>query len=99
MDHTLVSPKTNLAAACCKIDQGARSFISAQVRLGGTQEVLDLDNNRNNQQSSTTEQFLSSVENADISQLVLELNNGQNVYQAALAVAGRLFQTSLLNYL
>lgn len=81
------------------IETGARSIITAQVRIGGTQEVLDLDRNRLLAQSSEVQQFLSEVEDADIAQLILELNNVQNTYEAALAAGGRLLQTGLLNFI
>lgn len=82
-----------------EIEAGARSVITAQVRIGGAQEVLDLDKNRLLAQSTEVQQFLSEVEDADIAQLILELNNVQNTYEAALAVGGRLLQTGLLNFI
>lgn len=81
------------------IETASRSIITAQVRIGGTQEVLDLDRNRLLAQSSEVQQFLSEVEDADIAQLILELNNVQNTYEAALAAGGRLLQTGLLNFI
>ncbi len=82
-----------------KVEAGARSLTSAQVRLGGTQEVLELDRNNITEHSATVEGFLSEIENADVAALVLELNNAQNTYQAALAAGGRLLQTGLINYI
>ena len=82
-----------------EIETGARSITTAQVRIGGTQQVLDLDRNRLLAQSTEVQQFLSEVEDADIAQLILELNNVQNTYEAALAAGGRLMQTGLLNFI
>jgi flagellar hook-associated protein 3 FlgL len=82
-----------------EVETAAESVTSAQVRLGGTQEVLELDRNRVIEQSANMEQYLSEIEDADIAQLILELNNVQNVYEAALAAGARMFQTSLLNYI
>ena len=82
-----------------KIEAGALSLTSAEVRLGGTQQILQLDRNRVIEQSTNTEQFLAEIEDADIAKLILELNNVQNTYEAALAAGGRLLQTGLINYI
>lgn len=81
------------------IEVGSQSIITAQVRIGGTQEVLDLDKNRLLSQSAEVQQFLSEVEDADIAQLILKLTEVQNTYEAGLAAGGRLLQTGLLNYI
>lgn len=82
-----------------EIEAGAQSLTSAQVRLGGTQQVLELDKNLLVDQNALVEQSLSDVEQADTVQLILELNNVQNVYEAALSASGRLLQTGLINYI
>lgn len=82
-----------------EIESGTSSLVTAQVRIGGIQERLDLDRNRHLAQSTEVQQSLSTVEDADIAQLILELNNVQNTYEAALAAGGRLLQTGLLNYI
>jgi flagellar hook-associated protein 3 FlgL len=81
------------------IERGAQSLTSALVRIGGVQEVLRLDKNRTIEDSSNVEQFLSEIEDADIAALILELNNIQSVYEAALAMGGRINQKGLLNYI
>ena len=50
-------------------------------------------------QNANLSSFLSKIEDIDVAQVVLELNNSQNVYEAALASAGRIMKVSLLNYL
>ncbi|MFT4552141.1 MAG: flagellar hook-associated protein 3 FlgL [Chlamydiales bacterium] len=82
-----------------KIETAASNLTSSQVRLGGTQERLDLDRNRIIQENSDIQQFLSEIEDADVASLILELNNVQNVYEAALASGGRIIQQSLLNFI
>ena len=82
-----------------KIEKGARSLTSAQVRIGGTQSVLQLDKNRLINENSTIEQSLSEVEDADTAKIILELNNVQNVYEASLAAGGRLLSGGLLKYI
>lgn len=82
-----------------QVDGVAKSITAASVRLGGSQETLDLDKNRITEQNATLDQNLSDIENGDPAELIMELNNIQNVYQAALSAAGRLMQKSLLDYL
>lgn len=82
-----------------QVEQVAASLSSAQVRLGGAQEVLELDRNRLVEQNADLEQFLSEIEDADVAKLIMELNNVQNVYEAALASGGRIMQLSLLNFI
>lgn len=76
-----------------------QSFNSAQVRIGGAQEIIALDKNRIIEENTELEQFLSKEEDADVAQLIMELNNVQNVYEAALASGGRILQLSLLKYM
>jgi flagellar hook-associated protein 3 FlgL len=82
-----------------QIDRAASNFTAVQVQLGGAQERLDLDRNRIIEQNSQLKQHLSEIEDADVAQLILELNNVQNVYEAALASGGRLIKSGLLNYI
>jgi len=82
-----------------EIEKTARSITAAQVRLGGSQEILELDKKSIIEHNSTIDQHLSEIEDADTVQLILELNNIQNVYEAALAAGGRLLQTGLLNFI
>jgi flagellar hook-associated protein 3 FlgL len=81
------------------VEKGAQSLRLTQVRIGGVQEALQLDKNRIIEQSANVEEYLSNVEDADTAKLILELNNLQNVYEASLAVGGRLFQTGLINFI
>jgi flagellar hook-associated protein 3 FlgL len=82
-----------------KITQVAQGLSASQVRLGGTQKILDLDRNLITEQNSNVSEFLSRVEDADAAQAILELNNAQSVYEAALAAGGRILQQGLLNFI
>ena len=81
------------------IETTAQNLVSSETRIGGAQEVLQLDRNRIIEETANVGQFLAEVEEADIAKLMLELNNVQNVYEAALASGGRLLQTGLLNFI
>ena len=82
-----------------EISNVANSLTTAQVQLGGTQQVLEIDRNRILDQNTTLNSALAEIEDADIAQAILELNNVQNVYEAALASGGRIMNNTLLNYI
>lgn len=81
------------------VEHAAKNLTSAQVRLGGSQEWLALDRNRTIEQNANVERFLGEIEDADSAELILELNNLQNVYEAALASGSRLLQGGLLRFI
>lgn len=81
------------------VEKVARSMTAAQVRIGGTQQVFELDQARIIDDTANLETFRDEIEKADVTKLILELNNLQNVYDAALATAGRLFSRSLINFI
>lgn len=81
------------------VETAARSLAAAQTRVGGSQEILDLDKNRIIEDTAIVDKHLADIEDADTVQLILELNNLQNVYEAALAAGGRLLQTGLINFI
>ena len=82
-----------------EIENALSSLTSAQVRIGSSQEALELDRKRIIEQNAEYEQDLAQVETADVAQLILELNNVQNVYEAALSVGGRIMKSGLLNFI
>lgn len=82
-----------------QVQKASRNLTSSQVRLGGAQETLDLDLNRLIQETADLESFLSEVSDVDIAEAIMQLNNVQNVYEAALAAGGRVMQTTLLKYI
>lgn len=71
----------------------ARSVVGA--KLNRTKSMGDLAAG----QKVTLQTQLSEVEDTDIVETVLALTSKQNVYQAALAVGGRVLQPSLLQFL
>lgn len=81
------------------IELVTQSLNGAQVRLGGAQEVFDMDKERIIEEQDDLTQFLSQVEDADVAKLIMELNNVQNVYEAALASGGRIMQLGLLSFI
>ncbi len=78
----------------------AIDHMSEQLGLIGTRaETLDrnqalLDNNQ-----ISLKQFLSEVEDSDLTEAVLQLQTDQAAYEAALASTARLLQLSMVNYI
>ncbi len=101
-DQLLVNDTIGLSGdsgAIEEIENAANGLMIAQVRLGGTQQVLQLDRKEMIEQNANVTTFLSQVEDADIASVILELNNVQNVYEAALAAGGRILQKGLINFI
>lgn len=69
------------------------------ARVGAVQNRLDRVANNLEDRNLSLEGLLSDKINADYSETVLNFNVAQNAYQAALSAAGRIMQTSLLDYI
>ncbi|MDF2549560.1 MAG: flagellar hook-associated protein 3 [Chlamydiales bacterium] len=82
-----------------QVELSAKNLISAQVRIGGNEEALNLDINRSGEQNSEVDALLNDVEMVDTAKRILELNDYQNTYEASLAIGGRIQQKSLLNFI
>jgi flagellin-like hook-associated protein FlgL len=74
-------------------------LITAQTRLGGFQKIAQLDFERVEEQGSYMEKALKDLVDMDPIQSLIEMNNLQVLYQASLAMATRISQTTLLNYM
>ena len=72
-------------------------FISA--RIGATQNRLDLVSNGLQDGDVRLQKLLSEKIEADYADTVLHLNIAQNSYTAALNAAGRVFESSLIDFL
>jgi len=69
------------------------------ARAGAVQNRLDRVSNNLQDTNLSLEALLSDKINADYAETVINLNVAQNSYQAALSAAGRILQTSLLDYI
>ena len=57
--------------------------------------------NRNHiiDQSENVDSTISKIEDANIAEVIMELNNLQNVYESSLAAGGRILQKGLINFI
>lgn len=75
------------------------TVLGEQAKMGVAENQLDLTLNRIEDRKVTLTAQYNSIQNVDMAKAISDLNFQENIYQASLGVAGRLMQTSLLNYL
>ena len=69
------------------------------ARIGATQNRLELVNEGLLDGNVRLHKLLSEKTEADYADTILQLNVAQNAYEAALNAAGRVLQTSLLDFI
>ena len=69
------------------------------TNCGSRSSKLELIKNRSQNQKTTYETLKSENEDIDITEVAIELNAAELVYNAALLAAGKVTQTTLLNYI
>ncbi len=74
-------------------------LIFALSRQGSVQLRIEFDLNLNQQRYTDLEENVSAEADVDLSQTIVRLTQIQNAYQATLQSAGRVLNTSLLNYI
>ena len=74
-------------------------LIFALSRQGSVQLRIEFDINLNQQRYTDLEENISSEADVDLSQTIVRLTQVQNAYQASLQSAGRVLNSSLLNYI
>jgi flagellar hook-associated protein 3 FlgL len=72
---------------------------TAQATVGATYARVDATKNQNTTNASTMQQNLSNVEDADMAQVLMNLQAQETTYQAALAAAAKAIQPSLAAFL
>jgi flagellar hook-associated protein 3 FlgL len=73
--------------------------LDVQAAVGTKLRRLDSSSQRLQSAQVGMKELLSNAEDADMAEVVSDLNNQQYIYQAALAVNGQILRTSLLDYL
>ena len=81
------------------IDANLTNVLGIRAQVGA--RVARTEHNADALAESTTrlQALLSNLEDVDLPQAVVELKTRENIYQAALAVTGRIMQISLVNYI
>ncbi|MBI1387287.1 MAG: flagellar hook-associated protein 3 [bacterium] len=81
------------------IDVDLGSILNQRTKLGARVNRLDASEARLKESEDFMKQELSRVEDADLAQLITDLNLTQNAFNASLQAASRIIQQSLLSYL
>ncbi|MCL1632652.1 flagellar hook-associated protein FlgL [Sporolactobacillus sp. CPB3-1] len=81
------------------IDTHLTEIINAQADLGAKTNRVELISSRLDQQKTVATKVMSSNEDADYAETLVNLNQQQNVFNASLSVGARIIQTSLVDFL
>jgi flagellar hook-associated protein 3 FlgL len=88
-----------LTALLGELDTVSENLLEGLRDVGARSAHLDLTESRMSSLELTLEEALSRDRDVDITEAVLELNQGEVAYQGALQVSARSMQMSLLNFL
>ena len=87
---------TGISKSLMKDETG---FIESFASLGAAQSRLEVAAKQNSSESISTNQLISQESDADLAQTLVELNQLQSAYSAALQSAGKILKISLLDYI
>ncbi len=89
----------NVGSRLTAIDTAMTAIQGEQSAVGARQAQVEKTKDTNLQTTNTLESQRSSVEDVDLSQIVIQLKQQEVSYQAALAVTSRTLQPTLMDYL
>lgn len=89
----------NVGSQLATIDTRLSAALSQQSAIGANQAQVNKAEATNLQQSNALEAQRSSIEDVDLSQVVLQLKQQEVTYQSALAVTSRTLQPTLMDFL
>ena len=90
---------TSLTALSAQLDTQTQNVQTQQALTGATYARIDTIKSQNATNASTMTQNLSNVEDADMAQVLMNLQAQETTYQAALAAAAKAIQPSLAAFL
>lgn len=89
----------NVTAALTDIEAQMDNVLNTQAAIGTKMSRLEATTSRMGALEVGLKELLSKVEDADMAEVVSQLNQQQFVYQSALAVNGQVLRMSLLDFL
>ena len=89
----------DLTALSAQLKTQTQTVQTAQATVGATYARVDATKTQNTTNASTMTQNLSNVENADMAEVLMNLQAQETTYQAALAAAAKAIQPSLAAFL
>ncbi|MFZ7101354.1 MAG: flagellar hook-associated protein FlgL [Peptococcaceae bacterium] len=81
------------------LDDHMNNVLSYRSEVGAKYNRLELINNRLADMETSYQKVLSTNEDVDMAQLIIELTNQENVYRASLAAGAKIIQPSLADFL
>lgn len=75
------------------------NFLQVQAQVGSRINRLELIQDRLDTQNLSLQNIMSEGEDADMAEVIMNLQNNENVYRAALASGSRIIQPTLLDFL
>ena len=100
LDLSATGNPANLGSADLNaIDAAQQTLTSQQAIVGARQNRADLATSRLQQLQQAQTQQLSTTEDADVAQAMIEFSQQSAVYQAALRAGASLIQPTLMNFL
>ncbi|MGE5507753.1 MAG: flagellar hook-associated protein FlgL [Chitinophagales bacterium] len=82
-----------------EIDGALDNLLEWQAELGARTNQLELTNNRLEELKTNFTKLMSENEDADLPEVIMQLQMQENVYRAALDSGGRIIQPTLLDFL
>lgn len=93
------SSSTSISRFLSTLDGHLDEVAGAQADVGAKEDRVTMIRNRLDSQKTMATNVMANNEDADYAQTIVDLNQQQNVYNAALSVGARIIQTSLVDFL
>lgn len=91
--------QAGIQQAISDIDSFNDSVLQQRADIGARENRLELTKNRLNDANTNFTDLMSKNEDADVAQVILNLQNAQNVYNASLGAGAKIIQPTLLDFL
>jgi len=89
----------DVSARLTEVDTAMSAILGEQSRVGSRYTQLETSKELNMSQAGSLENQRASVEDVDLSKVILELKSQEVAYQTALAVTARALQPTLMSFL
>jgi flagellin-like hook-associated protein FlgL len=87
------------ASGLSGLDNDLTNISRQQADIGAREQYVQMVRQQSDQEMTAAQTRQSQLQNADMATAILDEKTAENANQASLAMAGRLGQISLLNYL
>lgn len=98
-DNLLAGRQEDLSNMLGRIDAHINSILTVRSEVGAKSNRMELITNRIEDDTLNFRDLMSKIEDADMSKVIIELMNEENVYRSALGVGARIIQPTLLDFL